>query len=403
MALKDLMTQKQIKVLYSYLNDDWKYLILSGAIRSGKTYIDNYIFLLELKRVANLAKADGERNPKYILAGYSSSTIQNNVISELYSMFGIQPQFDKHGHFRLFGVEVIPAYTGNTRGVSAVRGMTSYGAYINEGSLADQGVFQEIIQRCSKPGSRVICDTNPDSPEHWLKTDYIDNKDPKAKIKSFHFTIDDNTFLPADYVSALKSATPSGMFYDRSILGLWVTGEGIVYADFDKERMAVDQVPDDLSYYVGVDWGFEHKNSILVFGDDKQGNTYLIEEHTGKHKYIDYWIDVAKDIQDRYGKNIIFWADSARPEHISAFRKHGLLAKNANKSVLAGIESVGSLMRTKHFYYLKSGVSDFLKEIYQYVWNEKTGEPVKEHDDVMDAMRYAIYSRHKPTGIRVLK
>ena len=39
-----------------------------------------------------------------------------------------------------------------------------------------------------------------------------------------------------------------------------------------------------------------------------------------------------------------------------------------------------------------------------YVWNEKTGEPVKEFDDVQDAIRYAIYSDENRTdGISVLK
>ena len=55
MALRNLMTEKQIQVLKSYLNDDWKYMILSGAVRSGKTYIDNYIFLLELRKVRQRA------------------------------------------------------------------------------------------------------------------------------------------------------------------------------------------------------------------------------------------------------------------------------------------------------------------------------------------------------------
>lgn len=56
MALINLLTKKQIEVLQSYLNDDWKYLILNGAVRAGKTVIDNYLFLLELKRIKQLAE-----------------------------------------------------------------------------------------------------------------------------------------------------------------------------------------------------------------------------------------------------------------------------------------------------------------------------------------------------------
>ena len=61
----------------------------------------------------------------------------------------------------------------------------------NEASLANQAVFNEIDSRCSAKGARIICDTNPDNPEHWLKKDYIDNQNDDAKIVSFHFTIDD--------------------------------------------------------------------------------------------------------------------------------------------------------------------------------------------------------------------
>lgn len=394
MALENLMTKKQIQVLKSYLNDDWKAMILSGAVRSGKTYIDNYIFLLELRRVAELAKRTNDTNPKYILAGFSNGSIYNNIISELSSTFGIEIKFDSHRHFKLFGVEVVPAYTGSVRGLGAIRGMTSYGAYVNEASLATYAVFQEIIQRCSQPNARIICDTNPDTPTHWLKAKYIDNKKPEAKIKVYNFTIDDNTFLDPDYVKTLKASTPSGMFYDRNIKGLWVTGDGVVYPDFDKKRMVVDKVPDGLTCYCGVDWGFEHKGSLLVFGDDEQGNTYLIEEHTHQHRFISYWVDLAHKIQDKYGHNINFWCDSARPDNLNEFQTANISAFNAKKAILPGVESVAKLMKTGHFFVKKGAVESFFDEIYQYIWNEQTGEPLKENDDVMDAMRYAIYNQH---------
>lgn len=405
MSLGNILTKKQSQVLHSYLTDDWKYMILSGAVRAGKTVIDNYIFLMELKRVSKQADEEKNLHPQYILAGYSSNTIYNNVISSIENQFGVVMKPDRHGHYHLFGVDIVPAYTGSIRGLGAIRGMTSYGAYVNEASLATHDVFQEIIQRCSRDNARIICDTNPDIPTHWLKTDYIDNKDPKARIKSFNFTIDDNTFLSKDYVEALKAATPKGMFYDRAILGLWVTGEGIVYKDFNKDTMLLyrNNIPRDLNYYVGVDWGFEHLNSILVFGDDDKGNTYLVENYTGKHKYIDHWIEVAKDIQSRYGRNINFWCDSARPEHVSAFQRAGIHARNANKSVMAGIEAVSKLMTTKHFFVNINGSEPFLEEIYQYAWNDATGEPIKEHDDNMDAMRYAIYSQHNIKTAKVVK
>lgn len=405
MALQNLLTDKQIDVLHSYLNDDWKTLILAGAVRSGKTYMNNFLFLLELKRVRKLASERGDMHPQYILAGFSSNTIFNNVISSIASQFQIDLKTDRHGHYHLFGVDIVPAYTGSIRGMSAIRGMTSYGAYINEASLSTHEVFQEIEQRCSVEHARIICDTNPDIPTHWLKTEYIDNKKPGAGVKYFLFTIDDNPTLPADYVKTLKAVTPQGMFYDRAILGQWVTGEGVIYSAFNKDTMIIDddKVPDNLHYYVGVDWGFEHYNSIVVLGDDEEGNTYLIENYRKKHRYIDYWVGIAQDIQRRYGRNIKFWCDSARPEHVSAFRTARLNAFNANKKVLAGIEAVSMIISAGQFFVAKSASKPFMEEVYQYVWDEKTGEPVKEHDDDMDALRYGYYSQHNSKPAQLIQ
>lgn len=391
--MDNLLTAKQQWVLRAYMHGDWKYLINYGAVRSGKTFIDNILFLMELQRVSRQAKEEGNRKPMYILAGYSSNSIQNNVLSELTNVFGLDIHYDRHGHFNLFGVEVVPAYTGNVRGASAIRGMSSYGSYINEASLATQEAFQEIIQRCSKPGARIICDTNPDSPQHYLKKDYIDNKDPKARIKTFHFVLDDNTFLPKDYVDSLKAATPSGLYYDRSILGLWVTGEGAVYKDFDERKMVIPdkRVTGIKKYIAGVDWGYQHFGSIVVFGIDDKDNWYLVEEHTEQYKEIDYWTKIAHQLQKKYGRDMPFYCDTARTEFIDHFNHNGINAKYGWKSVVPGIEIVSSLMKQGRFFVAENAPVKFLDEIYNYRWDDKTEDAVvKENDDCMDACRYAI-------------
>lgn len=406
MSMNDLLTTKQQEVLHSYLADDYKMMILTGAIRSGKTFIDNLLFLYELRRTAESAKKRGKIHPQYILAGASSGSIQNNVINSLRNQFGIELSPDRHNHFHLYGVDIIPVYTQSIRGLSGARGFDSNGAYINEASLANQFVFQEILNRCSEPGARIICDTNPDQPQHFLKTDYIDNEKPGLKTKSFRFTIDDNTFLAPDYIQQIKAATPTGMFYDRNILGLWVSGDGLVYRDFDKTKMMIDKLPPNRTYkyYCGVDFGFAegHDTSITVWADDRQGNTYLVEEHTAIHKYIDYWIEVMKQIQQRYGKGLTFWCDSARPEYVSQLMVNGIQARNADKNVLTGIESVAELMTTRSFFVLKSAPVKFIDEIYQYVWDSDKGVPVKKMDNCMDSMRYAIFNEHKDNQTQFL-
>lgn len=391
MDLNRLYTPKQIEILKRTNTEDFFILGLHGAKRTGKTVINNDIFLRELIRVRKIADKLKIKEPMYILAGVSSKTIQNNVLQEIYNRYQLDIKFDKHNSFTLFGVKVVQAFTGTIGGLGGIRGMTAFGAYVNEASLANEKVFKEIISRCSGDGARIVFDTNPDNPEHWLKKEYIDSK--SENIISYHFELDDNTFLSPRYIQNIKESTPSGMFYDRDIRGLWVTGEGVVYSDFDSNKHFINDV-DNIefeTYIAGVDWGYSHFGSIVVFGIDKLNNWYLLEEHAKQFKEIDYWADVALDIKARYG-NINFYCDSARPEHVERFRRERIRAINADKSVLSGIEEVARLIKLGRFFVISDKVKVFKKEIYNYVWDEKTGNPVKENDDVMDSMRYAIYS-----------
>lgn len=397
MALENVYTKKQAEIMRFTLKKDFFMLINHGAKRSGKTILDNDLFLMELRRVGRIAKKQGIDNPQYILAGATLGTINKNVLIEITNKYGIEFKFDKFNRFKLFGVTVVCTSHSTIAGLAAIRGMTSFGAYINEGSLAHEEVFNEIKDRCSGEGARIIVDTNPDHPEHWLLKDYIENE--TGSIVSFHFRLDDNTFLSERYKRNIKQSTPTGMFYDRGIEGLWVSGDGVVYKDFNKDIHFIDK--DKLkeinltSFFAAVDWGYEHHGAIIVIGSDSDGNYYMIEEHAKQHEEIDYWVEVAKGIKSRYG-NIFFYCDTARPEHIVRFRREGIRARNADKARLSGVEEVARLIKKQRFFVVYEIATRFREEIYSYVWDPKTGEPKKEKDDVLDAIRYGIYTHLKP-------
>lgn len=120
--ITDIYSKRQIEVLKETVDKDWFIALLHGAKRSGKTKINNDSFLFELRRVRKIADAEGVKEPMYILAGVSSATINKNILQELYNMYNIELKFDKHNNFKLFGVKVVQAYTGNIGGVGAIRG-----------------------------------------------------------------------------------------------------------------------------------------------------------------------------------------------------------------------------------------------------------------------------------------
>lgn len=393
--ITDLYHEKQIKVLKYAMNEDYFMLINHGAKRTGKTILNNDLFLFELRRVRDIANKLNIPLPQYILAGADLGAVQRNVLNELTNKYEIEFKFDKHNRFILFGVQVCCFGHSKINDMGRIRGMTSYGAYINEGTMANEEVFNEIKARCSGEGARILVDTNPDQPEHWLKTNYIDKADGKV-IQSYHFKLDDNTFLTDRYKDNIKAATPTGMFYDRDIEGLWVSAEGIVYKDFRKEKHYIKSKDlkdiNFVKYFAGVDWGYEHPGAIVLLGKDDKGDIYLLEEHSKQHEEIEYWVNIAKEIKSRYG-NISFYCDTARPEYIKRFKKENIKAKNADKAVLAGIGAVARLIKTEKLKIVEDKVDLFKKEIFMYAWNKTTGEPIKVWDDVLDALRYAIYTQ----------
>ncbi|SUY30337.1 PBSX family phage terminase large subunit [Clostridium perfringens] len=395
--LKDLYHPKQLEVMKFAMTNDYFMLINHGAKRTGKTILDNDLFLYELRRVRKIANELNIPLPQYILAGADLGAIQRNVLNELTNKYDIEFKFDKHNRFILFGVQVCCFGHSKINDLGRIRGMTAFGAYINEGTMANEEVFNEIKARCSGEGARILIDTNPDQPEHWLKVNFIDKADGKV-IQAYHYELDDNTFLSERYRENIKASTPSGMFTDRDIKGLWVSAEGIVYKDFRKDVHYIHSSKlkgiNFVKYFAGVDWGYEHFGSVVVIGQDDKDNLYLLKEYSKQYEEIDYWVNVGKEIKTKYG-NITFYCDSARPEHVARYKKEGLRAKNADKAVLSGIESVAKRFKTKTLFVVEDQVDLFKKEIFMYAWNKKTGEPIKLWDDVLDALRYAIYTESK--------
>ena len=66
--------------------------------------------------------------------------------------------------------------------------------------------------------------------------------------------------------------------------------------------------------------------------------------------------------------------------------------------MLEGISTIATLFKTNKLLILEDNVDIFKKEIYNYVWKNGKDEPVKTSDDVLDILRYAIYTDIKLTG-----
>lgn len=386
-----MLNKKQREVVECIRTEDPKILICSGAKRAGKTYLLTYAFL------AHVASFRGQ-GLSFILGGATQASLRRNVLDDVESILRQDITLDKTNGFKLFGNKVYCFDGQNSDAWKKVRGFTAAGAFLNEGTALHNDFVKEVISRCSYPGARIFIDTNPENPQHYIKTDYIDKdgqrlSSGRVNIRAFNFTLFDNEALDPEYVESIVKSTPSGMYTDRDIYGRWVSPEGVVYPDFRQELYVSPAAIADMDferYFAGVDWGYEHFGAVVVCGVRGDGVEVITDIYAAQYEEIGYWADIAKGIKTRYG-NINFYCDDARPEHVTRLRKEGIRAINAKKSVLSGIEQVGKGFKTGTLL-ITDNSKRFKDEIYQYVWNDTTGEPVKQFDDVLDAIRYAIYT-----------
>lgn len=394
-----MLTNKQKEVFSYFARYNPKILICSGAKRAGKTFILTQIFLCHVSKYKN-------KGVSFIIGGADQSSIRRNILNDLEVLINRSIKLDKTNSFELFGNRIYCFGGANSDAWKSVRGFTSAGAFLNEATALHDTFIKEVFSRCSYDGARIFMDTNPENPMHTVKVDYIDNSgqtlsNGTVNIKAFSFSLFDNNHLSEEYTESIIQATPSGMFTDRDIYGKWVSAEGVVYKDFSEENYIESLEGINLiKYFAGVDWGYDHYGSIVVIGQADDGNYYLVEEYAERLQNINYWLSIANDIVNKYGR-ITFYCDSARPEYVAEMLKHGYKSLNAKKDVIAGIGMVASLIKLKQFKVLRRTAKRFNEEVYNYVWKKNADEPVKQYDDVLDSVRYAIYSENQAHKIKI--
>lgn len=369
-------------------------IICDGSIRSGKTISMTVGFVLW-----SMSQFDGQ---VFAICGKTIESLRRNVILHmpqwLEGIFSVQERrsenrvtitgLGRRNTYFLFG--------GKDEGSAAlIQGMTLAGVLFDEVALMPRSFVEQAMARCSVEGSRYWFNCNPESPAHWFYTEWIKGDQPiKKNALHLHFTMDDNLTLSPKVRKRYENQY-AGVFYDRYIRGAWANADGMVYPDFDQKihYVSLSQVPVDeiAKWFVGVDFGWEHYGAVVLLGRTQDGRYYLVKEWAAKHRHIDQWAEIALEIKARLG-NINFYCDAARPDLVQKLREAGIRAIYARKDVLAGISEVASLYKRRRLFVVRENVQRFPEEIYSYVWKPGADEPVKENDDVQDAIRYAIYS-----------
>ena len=386
------------------------HLILEGAVRSGKTHINNLFFLQHIGGFSPPRK-------EFILTGRTIGSIQRNVIAPLSEVTGKDLTLDQYNRFGL-GPHRINCFGADTEtSYKTMTGITSHGWYANEVTNQHQNTINEAFERCSGEGARIFWDTNPDHPYHTVKVDYIDKSGLKMSngcvaIKSFHFTLEDNDFLTPEYIEHVKRTTPKGMWYDRRIKGLWVAAEGIIYEGFERDVHTCEpfDIPAEWQRVRGIDFGTVHPFVMLWGALDPDGRLYIYQEYYKTNTLIRQHAEKIKELS---GGERYLWtvADHDAQERLE-YESHDISTRPANKAVKLGLDLTAQRLvdriDNRPRVMIFNTCTELIRQIGIYRWvpyeegKPYREEPLKVDDDGPDVLRYMITELDYSAGTPII-
>lgn len=385
--------------------------IWTGAIRSGKTTAANLAFLRFVR----------EAPPGHLaIVGKTLDTIRRNVLSGLKELHPESVKFRRHsGHATILGRDIELIGAGDRTAEERIRGLTLAGAYVDELTLMDEQMFQQLLGRLSVDGARLFATTNPDTPAHWLKRLYLD-RIARGALPGWNlwaFTMDDNPSLSAARKARYRREL-TGLWYRRMYLGEWVAAQGAVFEDWDPLRMVIPwaKLPTmQRLLAVGIDYGTTNPTSAVMLGVGLDSRLYFVDEWRHDSAISGRWTT------QRQVKELAAWLSgphlppdemrrseppvewlcvdpSATPLQAELIEQRVGRLTNADNRVLHGIQLVSGLLSTDRLK-VSSRCRGFVSEAPGYSWDQDQTEKgkdavIKVADHSLDAGRYAIATTH---------
>jgi len=371
------------KQIASYRESTARINIFEGPVRAGKSFI-------ALLRWLDFCRS-GPEGP-LIICGRTDKTIKRNIITPMQDIVGNAVQYSiGKGEVTLYNRTMYVVGANDDRAEAKIRGSEFAGALLDEASLLPENFFKMLLSRLSIPESKLFCSTNPDSPYHWLKRDFMDREND-LDLKVFSYSIHDNPTLTKKYIDDL-SAEYQGLWYKRYILGEWVLADGAVYDFFDEELHTIQMPPAPADYYiVGVDYGTTNPcvYTLIGYNPGVYPNMWLEKEYYYDSKKelrqksdYDYSLDLMEFIRGYNVKRI--YIDPSAASFKQELRRNGIYnVTDAVNDVIPGIRFQSQLL-SNGTYKICSNCVNTIKEYSNYLWDSKASErgidkPIKQYD-----------------------
>ena len=398
------LTEKQNEYIR---NATHRWNIKTGAVRSGKSYVDTAYTIPA--RIRDRVGKPGLT----VIFGVSRDTIERNVLQPMREIYGsgLVGTINNRNMAWICGENAYCLGAEKVSQVAKVQGSSIKYAYGDEVAKWNREVFEMIKSRLDKPYSCFDGACNPENPTHWLK-EFIDSD---VDIYVQKYTIFDNIYLPKEYVENLCKEYEGTVYYDRLIEGMWKRAEGAIYRMFadDPDRFIRPVNRKDIKEIrIGIDFGGNGSgHSFVATAILWNGivQPVMSRKHMKKdfpqgidaNKLSELFLQFVADVIEKYGKpRYAFWdnAETVLGQSIeNACRKEfpSLLVLPAQKKKINDrINYTVRLMGSGRFF-ITHDCQTLKKALQDAVYNGKVLQEERLDDgstdiDTLDAFEYTI-------------
>lgn len=376
---------KQVKatpVFYANLeayHGKWPIICNEGGSRSSKSYsIVQLLITIACKHPQQRISIVSHSLPHIKRGAYRDfKTIMedwNMWDDSAFSFTDYIYRFKNGSYIELFGLEDEGKARGPGRDI----------LFINESNLIRKTLFDQLAMRTT---GKIFLDWNPADFVSWVY-EVSDNPNNKRIHSTYLHNLGNISQMQIDIIEGYKNL-PDDFMWKVYGLGERGAAKEIIYTQWQ----ITDELPEGGDIFYGLDFGYVHPLA-LVKVCHYQGTNYV--------KQLIYKSgltpsEISREVKDHISDRKPVYCDAAEPKSIEELYRSGINAQAANKEVWAGILKVKSYPLFVH-----KDSKDIIRELQSYKWRKDKNdnvidEPVKENDDGLDAMRYAIFTHlHKP-------
>jgi len=320
--------------------------------------------------------------------------------STLPKFFEINPDFKKYykkGDSEISIPDRGTIYIRSTENPNVIEGMTLRWIWADEAGQMKLDAWVNFQGRLSILKGKLFITTTPYT-LNWLYTDFYEQFKKKVDdYKVVQFRSCDNPYFPDEEYDRVKSTMDIRTFR-RRYDGMFENMEGLVYEDFQPAIHTLNPTTINFKEVIaGIDWGFTNPASIVCIGVTTDNDYYIIDEFYKTNKTTQEIIEACKYFANQY-KIRLWYPDPAEPDRLEEMKRAGLYPREVKKgkdSIRVGIDRVSELFKQGRLHVFNT-CKHTLDELSMYHYPDpdenKTEEPIKEHDHIMDAMRYALQS-----------